>query len=36
VDLIDAGWDFWGAAAIPLEELRAAYGIPAVEPSLIA
>ena len=36
VDVIDADWDFWGAVATPLEELRAAYGVPAVDPSLVA
>ncbi|HEX4730700.1 MAG TPA: hypothetical protein VH299_05500 [Solirubrobacterales bacterium] len=36
VDVVDAGWDFWGAATVPLEELRAAYGVPPVEPAMLA
>jgi hypothetical protein len=36
VDVVDPGWDFWGAAPMPLEELRAQYGVPPVEPELLA
>jgi hypothetical protein len=36
VDVVDAGWDFWGATTVPLEELRAAYGVPPVDPAMLA
>jgi len=36
VDVVDAEWDFWGATEVPLEELRAEYGVPPVEPELLA
>jgi hypothetical protein len=36
VDIVAADWDFWGATPVPLEELRAAYGVPPVEPELLA
>jgi hypothetical protein len=29
-------WDFWGATRVPLEELRAAYGLPPVDPAMLA
>lgn len=35
VDVVDAGWDFWGATTVPLEELRAEYGVPPVAPDLL-
>ncbi len=35
-DIVAADWDFWGATAVPLEELRAAYGVPPVAPELLA
>jgi hypothetical protein len=35
VDVVDAGWDFWAAAEVPLEELRADYGVPAADPALL-
>ncbi|HYG95680.1 MAG TPA: hypothetical protein VD741_01105 [Solirubrobacterales bacterium] len=36
VDVVAADWDFWAATPVPLEELRAAYGVPPVEPELLA
>ena len=36
VDVFDAGWDFWGAAPWPLEELRHEYGVRPVNPALTA
>jgi hypothetical protein len=36
VDVVAADWDFWAAAPVPLEELRAEYGIPPVDPELLA
>jgi hypothetical protein len=36
VDVVAADWDFWGATPVPLEELRAEYGVPPVEPELLA
>ena len=36
VDLLDPAWDFWGAAAVPLQELRAAYAVPPLDPALAA
>jgi hypothetical protein len=36
VDVVAAGWDFWGAAPVPLEELRAAYAIGPLDPALAA
>ncbi len=35
VDVVAADWDFWAAAEVPLEELRAEYGVPAAEPDLL-
>lgn len=35
VDVVDAGWDFWGATEVPLEELRAEYGVPPVAADLL-
>jgi hypothetical protein len=35
-DLLDPAWDFWGATAVPLDELRAAYAVPPLEPALAA
>lgn len=32
-DTFDAGWDFWSAAARPLDELRRAYGVPPLDPA---
>ncbi len=36
VDVVDADWDFWGAAPVDLEELRAEYAIRALDPALAA
>ncbi|HEX6601190.1 MAG TPA: hypothetical protein VF030_00980 [Solirubrobacterales bacterium] len=36
VDVVAADWDFWAATPVPLEELRAEYGVPPVEPELLA
>jgi hypothetical protein len=36
VDVVAPGWDFWGATTVPLEELRAAYGVPPVDPAMLA
>jgi hypothetical protein len=35
-DVVAADWDFWGATEVPLEELRAAYGVAPIEPELLA
>jgi tellurite resistance protein len=35
-DVVAADWDFWGATPVPLEELRAAYGVPGVDPAMLA
>jgi hypothetical protein len=36
VDVVDTDWDFWGATTVPLEELRASYGVPPVDPAMLA
>ena len=36
VDVVAADWDFWAATTVPLEELRAAYGVPPVDPAMLA
>lgn len=36
VDVVDAGWDFWAATEVPLEEIRADYGVAPVDPGLLA
>jgi hypothetical protein len=36
VDVVAPDWDFWGATTVPLEELRAAYGVPAADPAMLA
>ncbi len=36
VDVVAADWDFWGATTAPLEELRAAYGVPPADPAMLA
>lgn len=36
VDVVAPDWDFWGAAPVPLDELRASYGVPPIEPELLA
>jgi hypothetical protein len=36
VDVVAADWDFWAAVPVPLEELRREYGVPPVEPGLLA
>jgi hypothetical protein len=35
-DIVAADWDFWAATPVPLEELRAAYGVPPVDPAMLA
>src|SRR5581483_3892337 len=32
-DVFDTAWDFWAASTQPLDELRAAYGIPPLDPA---
>ncbi len=34
VDVVAPDWDFWGATPVPLEELRAEYGVPPTDASL--
>lgn len=36
VDVVAADWDFWAATPVPLDELRGEYGVPPVEPDLLA
>jgi len=36
VDVVDADWDFWAATGTGLRELREAYGVPPVDPALLA
>lgn len=36
IDVVAADWDFWAATPVPLEELRREYGVPPVEPGLLA
>lgn len=36
VNVFDPGWDFWAATPVPLDELRRAYTVPAVDPALLA
>jgi hypothetical protein len=36
VDVVAADWDFWAATPVSLEELRRQYGVPPVEPELLA
>jgi ubiquinone biosynthesis protein Coq4 len=35
-DIVAPDWDFWAATKVPLEELRAAYGVPPVDPAMLA
>lgn len=35
-DIVAADWDFWGATAVDLQELRAAYDVPPVAAELLA
>lgn len=35
VDIVAPDWDFWAAAEVPLEELRAEYGVPPAAPELL-
>jgi hypothetical protein len=35
-DVVAADWDFWGATTVPLQELRAAYGVPPADPAMLA
>ena len=30
-----ADWDFWAASVVPLDELRAEYGVPPADPDLL-
>lgn len=36
VDVVAPEWDFWAATPVPLEDLRASYGVPPIEPELLA
>jgi len=36
VDVVATDWDFWAATPVPLEELRAEYGVPPIAPELLA
>lgn len=36
VDIVDAGWDFWAATEVPLDDLRQDYGVPPVDAALLA
>lgn len=36
VDVVAADWDFWAATPVSLEELRREYGVPPVDPGLLA
>jgi hypothetical protein len=36
VDVVHEDWDFWGATAVPLDELRVQYGVPPIAPELLA
>ncbi|HJZ34710.1 MAG TPA: hypothetical protein VJ204_00445 [Solirubrobacterales bacterium] len=35
-DVVADDWDFWAATTVPLTELRAAYGVPPVDPAMLA
>jgi tellurite resistance protein len=35
-DVVAPDWDFWAATTVPLEELRVAYGVPGVDPAMLA
>jgi hypothetical protein len=35
VDVVADDWDFWAATPVPLEELRAEYGVPPADPALL-
>ena len=35
-DIVAADWDFWAATTVPLEDLRTAYGVPPVDPAMLA
>ena len=35
-DVVAPDWDFWAATTVPLEELRAAYGVPPADPAMLA
>jgi hypothetical protein len=35
VDVVAADWDFWSATPVPLAELRAEYGVPSADASLL-
>jgi len=36
VDIVAAGWDFWAATEVPLDELRSEYSLPPAAPALLA
>jgi hypothetical protein len=36
VDIVAADWDFWAATTVPLEDLRAAYGVAPADPAMLA
>lgn len=35
-DIVAAGWDFWGATEVPLEELRRRYNVAPADPEMLA
>jgi hypothetical protein len=35
-DVVAPDWDFWAATPVPLDELRAAYDVPPVDPAMLA
>ncbi|HEY0278639.1 MAG TPA: hypothetical protein VGC32_10265 [Solirubrobacterales bacterium] len=35
-DVVADDWDFWAATTVPLDELRSAYGVPPVDPAMLA
>jgi hypothetical protein len=36
VDVVDEAWDFWAVTGAGLDELRAEYGVPGIDPALLA
>jgi hypothetical protein len=36
IDVVEDDWDFWGVTDIDLDELRRAYGVPIIDPALLA
>ena len=35
-DVVAADWDFWAATPVPLDELRAQYNVPPIDPAMLA